>query len=121
MGDALKKNVSIPELAFVDSPRAAITEAAQVEWETAPLGVVLWGVYGPDCFPTIFPCKLRNYPVHGRAIWGFSIYRRKPSFRTLGTGKDWADKNGLRLFRSKTAAFAEVSRLFAKAEGHSDD
>lgn len=84
-------------------------------FETAPVGVQLWGVYGPECFPTVFACKMLDYPSGMRAIWGFSIYRRQPGYRTLGQNKEWAEKNGLRLFASQQEAFAHIAGYFPAA------
>lgn len=62
----------------------------------------LWVVYGHDCFPSILCCKLKWYPqnyMHSNlpemvCIWGFSIYRRSPGFRTLGVNVDtWMNDN----------------------------
>lgn len=100
LGDAQERS---PDLPLSDG---------EVTWATAPIGETLWGVYGPDCFPTVFACRLRDYPGAGRAIWGFSVYRRQRGFRTLGTGKDWAEKNGLRLFLTRAGAFNHIASLF---------
>jgi len=55
----------------------------------------LWVVHGPTCQPSIVCAQLRAYsadfnllPV-GQAgdhvcIWGYSVYKRVPGFRTLG-------------------------------------
>lgn len=45
---------------------------------------VLWCVHGVACFPTMFCCKIRAHAEYGAIIWGYSVYRRKPGFRTLG-------------------------------------
>ena len=45
---------------------------------------VLWCVHGFDCFPEIFCCKIRADAEFGPIIRGYSVYRRKPGFRTLG-------------------------------------
>jgi hypothetical protein len=29
-------------------------------WENAPTDTVLWGVYGPSCFPTVFACLITD-------------------------------------------------------------
>lgn len=88
--------------------------------DTAPLDVPLWGVYGPDCFPTVFACKVKFYPdgymgsslkAH-RAVWGWSVYRRKGAYRTLGSGQEWADKHDLWLFTSRQDAFDYIASLF---------
>ena len=44
--------------------------------------VPLWCVYGYDCFPEIIACTLNyNGAVN---IWGHSVYKRQPGYRTLG-------------------------------------
>lgn len=94
----------------VDAPRE--TKHGETTWEDAPADVTLWGVYGPDCFPTVFACRMHDYFWHGRAIWGFSNYEGQRGFRTLGAAKAWADKNRLRLFLTRMAAFEHVASLF---------
>lgn len=43
----------------------------------------LWLVYGHDAFPQLLCCRVRAQ--NGMlVIWGFSVYRRSPGFRTLG-------------------------------------
>lgn len=56
--------------------------AGEVEPEQH-IGVPLWVVYGHNCFPSILCCRLRD---DGRdiVIWGYSVYKRKPGFRTIG-------------------------------------
>jgi len=50
----------------------------------------LWVIYGYDCFPSILCCKINN-----GNIWGFSIYRRSPGFRTLGMNLEtWYNEEG---------------------------
>lgn len=46
-------------------------------------GKTLWLVYGHKCFPSILCCQIKASGM-GPAIWGFSVYRRSPGFRTLG-------------------------------------
>lgn len=83
-----------------------------VSWEAAPLDTTIWGVYGPDCFPTVFACKINNHPQCGRTIWGFSVYEGEPGFRTLGQSSAWAEEHDLCLFLTKEAAFDHVAGLF---------
>lgn len=45
---------------------------------------VLWCVYGVTSSPTIICCKIRAHAEYGPIIWGYSVYRRSPGFRTLG-------------------------------------
>jgi hypothetical protein len=53
----------------------------------------LWLVYGHKSFPTLIACKL-DFKTHPyTAIWGFSVYRRKPGFRTIGRNVDaWIEE-----------------------------
>lgn len=96
----------------VGSADAGPCPRSPVSWDEAPVGVQLWGVYGNDCFPTIFACKMLDYPSGMRAIWGFSVYRRKPAYRTLGQNHAWAVACGLRLFLTREAAFASIAAYF---------
>jgi hypothetical protein len=86
-----------------------------VDWDDAPFDTTLWGVFGSDCFPTIFACQIKNHPQAGRVIWGFSVHEGEPGFRTLGTGAEWAEEHDLCLFRTREAAFAHVAGLFDPA------
>lgn len=53
----------------------------------------LWCVYGPECFPTVIACKVNNASGMGAAIWGYSVYKRKPGYRTLGQDlKRWVEE-----------------------------
>lgn len=90
--------------------------SGEIAWSAAPADVTLWGVYGSDCFPTVFACRLKDYDhnLPPRAIWGFSIYEGKPGFRTLGVGREWADEHRLRLFSTREDAFAYIADLFAQ-------
>ena len=42
----------------------------------------LWLVYGHKCFPQLLCCKLNFSGALN--IWGYSVYRGEPGFRTLG-------------------------------------
>lgn len=44
----------------------------------------LWIICGAECFPTIIACKLRDHGRFGICIWGYSVYKGKPDYRTLG-------------------------------------
>lgn len=48
----------------------------------------LWCVHGVESFPVIICCKVNKHPSCGLTIWGHSVYRRQPGFRTLGAGLD---------------------------------
>ena len=53
-------------------------------------GKILYCVYGVDCFPTIFSCKIHyiNTFGYGNIIWGYSVYKGEAGFRTLGREVD---------------------------------
>lgn len=65
----------------------------------------LWCVYGPDCFPTVFACQIIPHG-DGAAIWGYSVYRGKPGFRTLGRelSGGWIEENDARFFDNQQEA-----------------
>ena len=86
-------------------------------------GKILWCIYGPNCFPTIFCCKILNHPTCGPMIWGYSVYEGEPGFRTLGENLErwttairemWAEdvefydchENALRVIRQLTTSMA---------------
>lgn len=78
------------------------------------LDTPLWAVYGPDCFPTMFCCKVLNHPTCGLTIWGYSIYRREPGFRTLGQSLQvWRDDEGKRakFFARQDDALMHLSKI----------
>lgn len=53
------------------------------------LDAPLWCVYGHECFPSIILCRIKKSTYDGSInIWGYSIYKRQPGFRTLGIGLD---------------------------------
>jgi hypothetical protein len=71
----------------------------------------IWCVYGPDCFPTLFCCKInaRNGEL---TVWGYSVYRRSPGFRTLGVElTKWADERVAAFFAEHEAALAHLAKL----------
>jgi len=68
-------------------------------------GKPLWVVVGPSPYwPEMLCCKLLAYDQSNRllpvgstgtsvCIWGYSVWRGKPGFRTLGTDvMDWASR-----------------------------
>lgn len=78
----------------------------------------LFVVYGSTGFPQMLCCKVRlNEGVP--TIWGFSIWRRTPGFRTLGTHLDsWATRElNPRFYLSQEEAFDDIRGLFSKVEG----
>lgn len=55
--------------------------------DPANFGKTLWLVYGLKCFPSILCCQIKQ-GTSAPTIWGFSVYRRSPGFRTLGRHVD---------------------------------
>jgi hypothetical protein len=63
----------------------------------------LWVVYGEaECWPQLLCAKLVGYSADHRlsptgpvtCIWGYSVWRRKPGFRTLGINvNEWASRH----------------------------
>lgn len=50
----------------------------------------LWLVYGVECMPTILCCRIEGLLHNEPIIWGYSVYRGEPGFRTLGRNVlDW--------------------------------
>lgn len=72
----------------------------------------LWCVYGPKCFPSMICCKV-NESAHGQIIWGFSIYKRSPGFRTLGiTVETFGNKHEIfEFFNDHDEAIAYLRKL----------
>jgi len=71
----------------------------------APLNTPLWCVYGPDCFSTMFCCMINEVPGYGRNIWGYSIHKRSPGFRTLGRSvDDWMQDKNAKFFLTQDEA-----------------
>ena len=59
---------------------------------------VLWCVYGHTYWPQIMCCKLHDYEGD-RNIWGYSVWKNKPGFRTLGKRlSEWYSSHDLCLF-----------------------
>jgi hypothetical protein len=86
-----------------ETARPTTTSTGEIDprdpyWHGRPL----WVIYGPKCHPTFICAKLRAYnekhalqPL-GTAgpnvcIWGYSVYKRVPGFRTMGTGIEGLD------------------------------
>jgi hypothetical protein len=93
-------------------------------FDPANHGKPLWITYGVDCFPQIVCAKLLAYgpkhnllPVGERGayvcIWGYSIYKRQPAFRTLGTRLDkWIDRHDfVRFYEDQEAALDDLRTL----------
>lgn len=76
----------------------------------------LWCVYGPSCFPTLFCCKIKLQDIDisefDYCIWGYSVYKRKPGFRTLGRAvKPWAKQNDAKFFLDQEDALAFLQKI----------
>ena len=73
-----------------------------------------WVVYGPQCFPQSFCAVLVDYN-HGlpdTAIWGYSVYKGVPGFRTLGQDVyTWIEKHEARLFETRDGALSYLLEL----------
>lgn len=63
------------------------------EWTGRPV----WIVYGEKAFPRLICAKINIPPTDGRlCVWGYSVWRRQPGFRTLGTRLEtWAAEHGV--------------------------
>lgn len=80
----------------------------------------LFVVYGSSAFPSLLCCKVLHrttYPDKDPCIWGFSIWRRTPGFRTLGIKlKDWVEREtDPRFYLSQEEAFEAIRETFNKA------
>lgn len=86
-------------------------------------GRPLWVVYGEKCFPQIICAKLRAYSADFQlmpagvagahvCIIGYSVYKGKPGFRTLGLEVgEWAKRSGFKpMFFDAQAEALEVLR-----------
>jgi hypothetical protein len=88
-------------------------------------GKPLWLVHGERCFPSLLCAKLVAYTQEHRMlpagtpgprvrIWGYSVWKGEPGFRTLGVDvNDWAKKSGRapKFFDSQTEALEELRKL----------
>lgn len=86
---------------------------------------ILWCVHGVDCFPAMFCCKIRMHAEFGPIIWGYSVYKRKTGFRTLGQNVNtWMqglkEKHGQDLFEfydDHGDAISRIAKLTTPAKG----
>jgi hypothetical protein len=58
---------------------AAIDPYDPVNWDKP-----LWVIYDYECFPSMLCCKI-NAATGTPCIWGYSVYKNSPGFRTIGT------------------------------------
>ncbi len=72
----------------------------------------LWVVYGHDAFPSLLCCKLVSR-AEGVVIWGFSIYKRSPGFRTLGLNvQEWMSRfDKVKFYDDHDEALAYLKKL----------
>lgn len=73
----------------------------------------LWCIYGPDCFPTLFCCKILNHPEFGLTIWGYSVYRGEPGFRTLGRNLSGWMRDMLNMYSTKVTFYETLDDALA--------
>lgn len=81
--------------------------------EVSPLdpehaGKTFWCVYGPDSFPALICCR-----ITGGNIWGYSVWKRKPRFRTLGISLEAFGKQyeKPRFYVLQTDALARLAKI----------
>jgi hypothetical protein len=71
----------------------------------------IWCVYGPDSFPTVFCCQL-THSCGSLNVWGYSVYRRSPGFRTVGRElAGWVAEKGAVFFAEQSGALAHIAKL----------
>ena len=67
----------------------------------------LWCVYGPTCFPTMICCKIKS-----GNIWGYSVYKRQPGFRTLGISLEaFGQHDNPKFYATQADAVARISSI----------
>lgn len=88
-------------------------------------GKPLWIVHGDKCFPQLLCAKLRAYTTKYQllpagvagprvCIFGYSVYRRQPGFRTLGVNVDeWVKRSSFKpaFFDVQDEALAMLRKL----------
>ena len=66
--------------------------------DTAPLNTPLWCVYGYKYGLSIMSCMI-NQPWGKKTIWGYSVYKRVPGYRTLGVDvEQWSAGNKITIY-----------------------
>lgn len=74
--------------------------------------IPLWCVYGAASFPSIVCCKALRGHDGTVNIWGYSVYRNSPGFRTIGMSVlSWAVGSDMKFFTTIDGAFAELKKL----------
>lgn len=78
-------------------------------------GIPLWFVYGYECFPSMFCARIKpDQHTQGQppVIWGYSVYKRVPGFRTLGVrAAEWIAKNGADAFAEQQHALDYLKKI----------
>jgi hypothetical protein len=88
-------------------------------------GKPLWVVYGLTCFPSLLCAKLLAYGADYQprpvgvagahvCLWGYSVYRGEPGFRTRGVRvEEWAKRSTMkpRWFDTQTEALECLRKL----------
>lgn len=70
----------------------------QYSHDTAPLNKPLWCVYGYKYGLSIMSCMI-NQPWGARTIWGYSVYKRVPGYRTIGAGaEEWSKRYNMAIY-----------------------
>lgn len=80
-----------------------------------PLDTPLWCVYGMKCSPSILACVIKKDMSGEKTIWGYSIYKKQPGYRTLGQHlKAWLNNEfhqNAFFFTAQADAIAYLSAL----------
>jgi hypothetical protein len=75
----------------------------------------LWIVCGAYVHePVLLLAKINRHATCGLTIWGYSVYRRQPGFRTLGLAlAKWSERQGYGpfYFDAQAAALAHLAKL----------
>ncbi len=82
-----------------------------ISFDEAPLRTPLWCVYGTEFWPSIICCMINKPFGQERSIWGYSVYRNSPAFRTLGQNESWINTNNAKLFISQEDALEYLRKL----------
>lgn len=72
----------------------------------------LWAVYGYYSFPSIIACTINDHPQCGLTIWGYSEWKNKPAYRTLGQDlQKWMIENNGIFFDDHDEALQYIKKL----------
>lgn len=70
----------------------------------------LWCIFGHDSFPTLIACRILEH-AQGPVIWGYSVYKRQPGFRTLGTSLENFLKRPAKFFATQAHALEHLEKI----------